>query len=704
MTARAAILPPNTSRFFLVTIAAISLGAFLLRLGFLERRGFNPDELQHLHNAWSISKGLLPYRDYFEHHTPWLHLLVAPFFALYEVETDPDQAARFLFFARRAMWLSTGLILWATFWVGRSWADVRVGALAVVFLGDTIMFLAKTLEFRPDVPATACLMLGIGIALSALKTDPSRRPLRFASSGFLLGAAVLFTQKMLFAIPGLGLALGVFFWNRDDRRTRRRGIRSLLVGFTTPLLLTLVYFAIRGGLGAFVEYNFLINARWEARVAPWGVLEELLEQNPVLVGLAVPGWIVTLGRSLDPRTTHGIERVPVWTATSLLAGLFVIPVPHRQYALAFLPVMAIVAARWLVEGFDRLARSWTVEGLGARGAGAWGIGVTSVTIAAALAYARPTLVHPAVLPLAAIVAGGLALGWLRRGRGDPALGVVAILLSLYPVHQSRVFWERRSWSTVQNIAYVLQNTTPGETVLDGFSGLGVFRPHAFFYFFLHDEVRLMVGDEEWTALARGLEEGTIAPKLVLYDRHLQRTPPAVRERLLATYLPIGREPLRFLFPRRGGRWSDDGKRPLGRPASGTSAAPVLPYVLVEDGWHLPDRDRGRAFRASRGRRSRLRVPVREPRDFIGAIRARLELDAAPVEMELAVNGRSVGSVELALGGWREYTFRLPGEILRAGLNDFLLTYSKTPYQLDPQARGRNETVSVESLTLLPTDR
>ncbi|HWQ27408.1 MAG TPA: hypothetical protein VNN12_00100, partial [Dehalococcoidia bacterium] len=55
------------------------LGAlFLFRLASFSSRWFNPDELEHVHASWCIAKGMVPYRDFFEHHTPWLWYLLAP--------------------------------------------------------------------------------------------------------------------------------------------------------------------------------------------------------------------------------------------------------------------------------------------------------------------------------------------------------------------------------------------------------------------------------------------------------------------------------------------------------------------------------------------------------------------------------------------------------------------------------------------------
>ncbi len=41
------------------------LSPFSWRLQLLKVRTFDADEFQHLHSAWLISDGYLPYRDYF---------------------------------------------------------------------------------------------------------------------------------------------------------------------------------------------------------------------------------------------------------------------------------------------------------------------------------------------------------------------------------------------------------------------------------------------------------------------------------------------------------------------------------------------------------------------------------------------------------------------------------------------------------------
>ena len=59
-------------------------------------RIFDPDELEHSHAAWSMFKGMLPYNDFFEHHTPWYYYALRPFFKWFNVDGSLESARHFL--------------------------------------------------------------------------------------------------------------------------------------------------------------------------------------------------------------------------------------------------------------------------------------------------------------------------------------------------------------------------------------------------------------------------------------------------------------------------------------------------------------------------------------------------------------------------------------------------------------------------------
>jgi len=136
-------LPLYLTAFILILIT------YSLRLWLLQVRKFDEDEFEHLHGAWCISKGMLPYRDYFESHTPLLHLFLAPFFAFFNVDMDASDAIGFIFFARRWMWVFTGVILLLAFWLGKIWRNERIACVGVFFLANTLCSSRSRLKFVP---------------------------------------------------------------------------------------------------------------------------------------------------------------------------------------------------------------------------------------------------------------------------------------------------------------------------------------------------------------------------------------------------------------------------------------------------------------------------------------------------------------------------------------------------------------------------
>src|SRR5260221_6570383 len=49
----------------------------------IPNRGIDPDELEHLHAAYCVWRGEVPYRDFFEHHGPALYYCLWPILKLY---------------------------------------------------------------------------------------------------------------------------------------------------------------------------------------------------------------------------------------------------------------------------------------------------------------------------------------------------------------------------------------------------------------------------------------------------------------------------------------------------------------------------------------------------------------------------------------------------------------------------------------------
>jgi len=430
-------------------------------------RYFDPDELEHSHAAWCVFKGLVPYRDFFEHHTPWYYYLLAPFFSLrwFAVDQSFDSARHFLLFARGSSLVLCALAVLLLVRVGfvSLGPGRRAGLLAGLLLAAQPVVIQKTMEIRPDVLALPFFIAGLWFLSRGLLEASDRRRLGwFAAGGLALGAAIMCTQKMLFVLPGAFTGLGLWALAGRPRWAPPRWAALLVVlaGVALPGLLTWGSFALHDGGGAFFRNNFLLNVKWRLRTGR-NVLDTLATSWPVAV-LAVVGALPTL-RRLHRRAApdHG-DVLLLCTLAGLLAGIAVMPVPYRQYYLMPLAVACLLAAKGLVLLVDlapRRAQAWLVAG-------------------------------------------------------------AATVLLIWPVRDLKQSFAYQDPGQMNRLRYVLEHTAPDDPVMDGWLGTGVFRPHAFYYFFMHPELRAMVSKQEIDGYAKALETGKIRPALITLDRDL----------------------------------------------------------------------------------------------------------------------------------------------------------------------------------------
>jgi hypothetical protein len=127
------------------------------------------------------------------------------------------------------------------------------------------------------------------------------------------------------------------------------------------------------------------------------------------------------------------------------------------------------------------------------------------------------------LPIACLFAAqGLAfLVELVQDHARARLLVVATIpLLVLPVLGLRRGFTKRNDDQLARLHEVFKQTKPTDLVMDGWEGTGVFRPHAFYYFFLHEESVPMLPREQVDAYLDALENGKIRPKLIAMDDNL----------------------------------------------------------------------------------------------------------------------------------------------------------------------------------------
>ncbi len=190
---RASSSPLN--RWEWLAVAALAVFWLVLRAWTIGTHLWDSDETQHLHVAWEWTRGRLPYRDFFDNHTPLLHLLFAPLVGLL------GERANLVGIVRWCMLPLVALTHLCTYQIGKQVFSPRVGILAALLCAFYPDFFFKAVEFRTDVLWMACW----AAALVALTVRRPTVRTRF-TAGLLLGAAFASSQKTAMLVLVLLLA------------------------------------------------------------------------------------------------------------------------------------------------------------------------------------------------------------------------------------------------------------------------------------------------------------------------------------------------------------------------------------------------------------------------------------------------------------------------------------------------------------------
>jgi 4-amino-4-deoxy-L-arabinose transferase-like glycosyltransferase len=466
-TATRDCLPAGAKRatdYALAYLALATVGLFVAWIRVIPIRSFDPDEFEHSHAAWYVSKGMLPYKDFFEHHSPWYYYTLAPFFRWFNVDLSVENSRHFLLFGRGFSIFVTVLSVIVVVLIGRVWQDRKVGLLAALFLVAQPVFFEKSIEMRPDVLALPFFLLCLLFLLRGLsKTgDPAvGRVAWFLAGGLGLGAAIMCTQKMLFVMPGLLSGLGIWVLFAGPKRySRILSVASFLGGIGIPVTLTWAAFALHQGGREFLVNNFALNAGWR-QVVNEQLLKVLETSWPVLL-LCLLGSCAALYPFFRTKQRQYDAFVLLSTLLGLIAGIIVVPVAHRQYYLMLLPLVCLFAAKGLC---------FLIE--------------------------------------------------LAQERTQAWLFIVATIpLFILPALDLREAFTQRNDHQLARLREVFEKTKPTDVVMDGWEGTGVFRPHAFYYFFLHEESVPMLPQKQVDDYLDALENGTIRPRLIAMDDNL----------------------------------------------------------------------------------------------------------------------------------------------------------------------------------------
>ncbi|MCE9673270.1 hypothetical protein LY474_36230 [Myxococcus stipitatus] len=315
------------------------LGAALLGFAFQAARlawnkAFSIDEFQYAHAAWLVSRGQVPYRDFFEVHFPFAYQALAPLFWLFGDAPDT------VLVLRVAM-----LVPLAGACVAVARLNRREGRLASwlapLLLLALTPFTRFATEIRPDALAAA-LFLG---ALAVSSARPPTKARGFVS-GLLFVGAVWASQKVLFFGGLVGLALAVDLVSRRGRAPAlvERPV-AFLAGVGAGLASVAAYLTATASWRAWWQWCFTWAAAHQQGYpgfSSWEYLGPVVGEQSWLLALGALGFAA----SLRAWWRSGAAR---WSDADLLL-LLAVPATFGSFALqrapfpySLLPFLGVLA-------------------------------------------------------------------------------------------------------------------------------------------------------------------------------------------------------------------------------------------------------------------------------------------------------------------------------------------------------------------------
>jgi hypothetical protein len=227
-------------------LLALAIAGALAWLGWGRALGW--DEVEFTRATEWVRQGRVPFRDFWEHHTPLTWFLMAPWKALFQGPgTGTVLAMRW---GQVTLWI--GIFLGLNAWMKDQGLPIRSRLATQALLLTSPFFVLWALQYRIDVSGNLFVVLAL---LASARLDRSRSMGLYC--GALLGLAVLANLRLA---PLVGVGLLVFPWmDLGERRWRwRLGAQWIWYGFSLVAALLALYLALTDS-GALWWQNLIVD-------------------------------------------------------------------------------------------------------------------------------------------------------------------------------------------------------------------------------------------------------------------------------------------------------------------------------------------------------------------------------------------------------------------------------------------------------------
>lgn len=195
------------------------------------------DELEHLHAAYFINSGLIPFRDFFEHHHPLFWFLLVPF-----IEILPQNALIVLFSARLLMTVISTCTFYYIYKIAKHFLGGKLCALLTVLI--FLSFYPTIYMFSMVKPGTVMrffFVCGLYYFFEYTQTLKGK-PLVISFTAFIL--SFLFLQTAIFLIFPI-ILIALYILSKNPKQ---------IINFIYASILPLLF------IGMFIAYLYTTDS------------------------------------------------------------------------------------------------------------------------------------------------------------------------------------------------------------------------------------------------------------------------------------------------------------------------------------------------------------------------------------------------------------------------------------------------------------
>jgi len=318
---------------------ALSFGFLLIQAA---RSGFDHDEIEHLHAAWLVKQGQVPYRDFVENHPPCVHYLLAPLTRVFE------GLPHALVFAARILDLALlGIALAVFVALVKPVLRSKSAGWTAILLVSCFLFVRNSMEVRPDPWMSLLSLIGLWQWCRYLRGAPWWHA---AIAGLSFGIATAFLQKAAAFIGLVGVAAVLApRLNRGAWAHLAKGAAVVFAAATLPLAAFALAVWRAGYWNDFLFWNYTFNRFYSLEMnaagvpSPAATLAVSIAEDPLLWIGGAFGLAITL-RSILHRNAEPEMAAASCIVVGIVAALFRSHWPFSHNLLLMQPSLALLAA------------------------------------------------------------------------------------------------------------------------------------------------------------------------------------------------------------------------------------------------------------------------------------------------------------------------------------------------------------------------